>query len=74
MCSSQLINWDPYVLHLYIDNDGFWFDSINGDNEYPISQLYDDYGNYHHCVEVDSSTTTPIEDDVDMCVMYHTNK
>ncbi len=67
-------NWDPSILDLNIDDDELWFDSISDDHEYPISHRYDEYGNYRNRVEVQSSTTTLIEDSIDICVMYHTHK
>ena len=40
---------------LDIDNDEIWYDAITDDHEYPLSQRFDEYGNYCHRFEVHST-------------------
>ena len=39
-------------MDLDIQNDELWYDSVTNDHEYPINQLFDEYGNYRQRVEV----------------------
>lgn len=53
-----------------IDDDKLWYDAITDDHEYPLSQRFDEYGNYRPPFEVQSI----LVESVDKCLIYHTNK
>ena len=66
--------WDPSKLDLDVDKDEDWYDAISDENHYTINQKFDEYGNYRHRVEVQSTSIKSIHESVDNCVIYHTNK
>ena len=61
-------------MDLDIQNDELWYNSVTDDHEYPINQRFDEYGNYRQRVEIQSTYVEPVDDSVDRCVIYHTNK
>ena len=65
---------DPSKLDLDVDKDKDQYDSISDENQYTINQKLDEFGNYRHRVEVQSTSIQSIHESVDNCVIYHTNK
>ena len=66
--------WDPSVLDLDISDDSDWFNSVIHEDLDDPHSLFDDVGNYRQRVHIHSTSVSPLEDSVDTCVMYHTNK
>ena len=66
--------WDPSVLDLDISDDSNWFNSVIHEDLDDPHSLFDDVGNYRQRVHIQSTSISHLEDSVDTCVMYHTNK
>ncbi len=49
------LDWDPGQLDVALEDDDQWFDAINDLEGDPFTNLYDEFGNYHHCVVVQST-------------------
>jgi hypothetical protein len=47
--------WDPSILDHDHSDDGPWFDDDSDDDFGPASNLFDEFGNYHHRVLVQCS-------------------
>ncbi len=63
------IDWDPGQLDLTLEDDENWYDAISDLAADPFTNLFDEYGDYRHRVEVQSTKVVDsLEDIIDRCV------
>jgi hypothetical protein len=53
--------WDPTVLDHKVDNDPDWFDAISELESNPFHNLFDEHGNYHKRVLVQTAETGTVD-------------
>jgi len=62
------LDWDPGQLDLTLEDDEHWYDAISDLIPDPFTNLFDEYGDYRHWVEVQSTEVVDsLEDIIDCC-------
>jgi len=63
------LDWDPGQLDLTLKDNENWYDAISDLAGEPFTNLFDEYGDYQHWVEVQSTVVVDtLEDIIDCCV------
>jgi len=63
-------DWDPGQLDVALEDDGQWLDAVSDLEGDPFTNLFDEFGNYCHCVMVQSTDLQPSIDDILDCCVY----
>ncbi len=53
------LDWDPGQLDVALEDDEQWFDAVSDLEADPFINLYDEFGNYCHCVVIQSMDLQP---------------
>ena len=59
-------------MHVALEDDDQWFDAVSDLEGDPFTNLFDESGNYHHHVIVQSTDLQPSNDDILDCCVYAT--
>ena len=47
MILTNELDWDPGQLDLYLEDDEQWYDAISDLEQDPLTNLFDEFGEYH---------------------------
>jgi len=67
--ATSELDWDLGQMNEALEDDDQWFDAVSDLEGDPFTNLFDEFGNYHHHVMVQSTDLQPSIDDIlDGCI------